>query len=91
MAVTEAFQEMLSVTGKTLRTMNYSIDSNTQKVGEGMMFGPLAIAYCHLHAIYKDKVGKTPALLTSQSPLWPRTLFLYGVWKGSFQCSFFFP
>lgn len=43
MAVIEAFQEMLSVTGKTLRAMCYSIASTTQKVGEGMMFGPLEI------------------------------------------------
>lgn len=40
MAVTEAFQEMLSVTGKTLRIMSYSIALTTQKVGERMMFGP---------------------------------------------------
>lgn len=43
MVVTEAFQEMLSVTGKILRTTNYSIALSTQKVGERMMFGPLKI------------------------------------------------
>lgn len=49
MAVTEAFQEMLSVTGKTLRTTNYSVASNTQKVGEGMVFGPLEIRAISMH------------------------------------------
>lgn len=43
MVVTEAFQEMLSVTRKTLRTTSYSIALTTQKVGERMMFGPLEI------------------------------------------------